>query len=71
MCTLYVFDDPCQGADKALVGKLSGVHAAHPHCMIGGKGFTIKHYAGDVAYDVSDFADKNKVRTVHIIRLKL
>jgi myosin-1 len=52
---LAILDDVCatlhsakQGADRALMGKLSGIHSSHPHFQEGGRGFTVKHYAGDV-----------------------
>lgn len=61
-----ILDDVCftmhavSGADKHLVGKLSGIHASHAHFISNSKGFVVKHYAGDVNYDCLDFADKNK-----------
>ena len=52
---LAILDDVCAtmhsakaGADKALMGKLSGIHSSHAHFQEGGRGFTVKHYAGDV-----------------------
>jgi len=52
------------GTDRALLNKLSSIHSSHAHFLPQSSGssvgFTIKHFAGDVSYNVTDFADKNK-----------
>lgn len=67
---MRVLDDNCRSvhalessaADAKFLEKLVSVHKTHPHLAVGGATateFTIKHYAGDVTYDVDEFCFKN------------
>merc|ERR1712137_736823 len=67
---MRVLDDNCRSvhalessaADAKFLEKLVSVHKTHPHLVVGGATsteFTIKHYAGDVTYDVDEFCFKN------------
>jgi len=67
---MRVLDDNCRSvhalessaADAKFLQKLVSVHTNHPHLLVGGATateFTIKHYAGDVTYDVEEFCFKN------------
>lgn len=60
-----VMDDVCksvhamaEGADKALEQRLGTVQGEH--FMHRGKHFTIRHYAGDVSYEIEGMVEKNK-----------
>lgn len=62
-----ILDDVCatmhaqsEGADRALVEKLTMSHSSHPHYTGSNTRFTIKHFAGNVTYTAADFPDKNK-----------
>lgn len=50
--------DP-SAADQAFAGRLN-MFAANPHFEVRSSKFIIKHYAGDVTYDVQGITDKNK-----------
>ncbi|GAV51421.1 hypothetical protein ZYGR_0AD06040 [Zygosaccharomyces rouxii] len=50
--------DP-SAADQAFAGRLS-MFASNPHFEMRSSKFIIKHYAGDVTYDVHGITDKNK-----------
>jgi len=67
---MRVLDDNCRSvhalessaADAKFLQKLVSVHSSHAHLAVGGSTgteFTIKHYAGDVTYDVEEFCFKN------------
>merc|ERR1712137_5345 len=67
---MRVLDDNCRSvhalessaADTKFLQKLVSVHSSHAHLAVGGSTgteFTIKHYAGDVTYDVEEFCFKN------------
>jgi len=63
-----LLDDVCytihaqsgSGTDLRLLEKLSGLFNSHPHFSAFNGAFQIKHYAGNVTYDVEGFSDKNK-----------
>jgi len=46
--------------DKKFLEKLSGLFGSHPHFRPFNNAFQVKHYAGDVTYEVDGFSDKNK-----------
>lgn len=61
-----VLDDACatahaeaEGADKAVGQRLGGC-SGNPHFKLFSNSFCIKHYAGDVTYDVEGIAEKNR-----------
>jgi len=63
-----ILDDICYtihaqsgtGTDLRYLEKLSGNFSSHPHYRAFNGAFQIKHYAGDVTYEVDGFSDKNK-----------
>lgn len=62
-----VLDDVCftihatsKGTDVKFLGKAGGAFSSHLHFRPFDTAFSIKHYAGDVTYDVEGFCDKNK-----------
>eukprot|EP00004_Rigifila_ramosa_P014622 TRINITY_DN333_c0_g1_i4.p1 TRINITY_DN333_c0_g1~~TRINITY_DN333_c0_g1_i4.p1 ORF type:complete len:1268 (-),score=394.04 TRINITY_DN333_c0_g1_i4:35-3772(-) len=61
-----VLDDACatahaeaEGADKAF-GQRLGACSNNPHFKLFSESFTVKHYAGDVTYDMSGMTEKNR-----------
>lgn len=69
MGVLSLLDEECRfpkGSDKTLLEKLHQNHAKHPNYEApkkAGINFIVKHYAGEVSYDISGFLDKNKDTT--------
>lgn len=61
---LTLLDDTCnfpQGTDEKFLAKLREHHSSHEHFIPGGQGsFQIKHYAGEVEYNVEGMCDKNR-----------
>eukprot|EP01104_Vermistella_antarctica_P014278 TRINITY_DN445_c0_g1_i1.p1 TRINITY_DN445_c0_g1~~TRINITY_DN445_c0_g1_i1.p1 ORF type:complete len:606 (-),score=158.16 TRINITY_DN445_c0_g1_i1:126-1943(-) len=67
---MRVLDDVCRTvhavdsdtADTKFLEKLNNACGSHAHCHVSPavRQFTIKHYAGDVTYEVSEFVFKNK-----------
>ncbi|VDM85291.1 unnamed protein product [Strongylus vulgaris] len=64
---MCVLDDVCaqnhgqsEGVDAQLLSHLNKTFAQHPHYQPGAEGFLVKHYAGDVAYNVDGFCDRNR-----------
>jgi myosin-1 len=48
------------GADNQLIQSFRKTHSSHAHFSGAANGFIVKHYAGDVAYDVNGFCEKNR-----------
>lgn len=61
---LTLLDDTCnfpQGTDEKFLAKLNEHHSQHKHFQGSGhNSFVIKHYAGDVGYNVEGMCDKNR-----------
>lgn len=60
-----LLDDTCnfpQGTDEKFLAKLGEHHGSHAHFQMGGRpnSFIIKHYAGEVEYQVEGMCDKNR-----------
>jgi len=54
-----------EGADKALGDRLQGC-SENRHFLSRGKAFTIKHYAGDVTYELAGIIEKTKILSLMI-----
>ena len=62
---LTLLDDTCnfpQGTDEKFLAKLGEHHGSHAHFQMGTRqnSFVIKHYAGEVEYQVEGMCDKNR-----------
>jgi len=62
-----VLDDVCftihatsKGTDVKFLQKMHGTFSGHLHFRGFDSAFTVKHYAGEVTYEVEGFCDKNK-----------
>lgn len=65
MGILPILDDVCnfpQGSDQKFLDKLQQSIPSHAHLTFPSSRteFTVRHYAGDVTYNVDGFLDKNK-----------
>lgn len=56
----YTMHAGSEGTDIKFLQKCSGTFASHAHFRGMNTAFQIKHYAGDVTYEVDGFCDKNK-----------
>ncbi|CAB3408384.1 unnamed protein product [Caenorhabditis bovis] len=64
---MSLLDDTCaqnhgqrEGVDRQLLTTLSKSFASHPHFGQGSGSFVIRHYAGDVSYNIDGFCDRNR-----------
>lgn len=64
---MSLLDDTCaqnhgqrEGVDRQLLTTLSKAFTGHNHFGPGSDSFVIKHYAGDVTYNVDGFCDRNR-----------
>lgn len=65
MGVFTLLDDTCnfpKGTDEKFLAKLKENHGSHAHFALSQKAgaFIIKHYAGDVEYDIDGFCERNK-----------
>jgi myosin-1 len=49
-----------EGVDNQLLLKLQKSYGSHQHFTSNSTGFTIKHYAGNVDYNINGFCEKNR-----------
>lgn len=54
--TAHAEDD---AADRSLISRLAACNS-NPHFNLRGNAFCVKHYAGDVTYEIFGMAEKNK-----------
>ncbi|CAI4228131.1 unnamed protein product [Auanema sp. JU1783] len=64
---MSLLDDTCaqnhgqsEGVDNQLLSTLNKAVSSHPHYQTGSGCFMVKHYAGDVVYNVEGFCDRNR-----------
>lgn len=64
---MCILDDVCaqnhgqsEGVDAQLLSSLNKTFSQHPHYQGGAECFLVKHYAGDVVYNVDGFCDRNR-----------
>lgn len=62
---LAILDDVCnfpKGTDDKFLGKMAEAFSTHAHLAVQQNSgeFTIRHYAGDVIYNMEGFTDKNR-----------
>ncbi|KHJ96577.1 myosin head [Oesophagostomum dentatum] len=64
---MCILDDVCaqnhgqsEGVDAQLLSHLNKTFSSHPHYQTGAECFLVKHYAGDVVYEVDGFCDRNR-----------
>ncbi|KAK6022796.1 myosin head, partial [Ostertagia ostertagi] len=60
--TMYVHKimGKSEGVDAQLLSSLNKTFIQHPHYQSGAECFLVKHYAGDVVYNVDGFCDRNR-----------
>ncbi|WKX89898.1 hypothetical protein Q1695_009049 [Nippostrongylus brasiliensis] len=64
---MCILDDVCaqnhgqtEGVDAQLLSSLNKTFTQHPHYQSGAECFLVKHYAGDVIYNIDGFCDRNR-----------
>ncbi|CAD6184828.1 unnamed protein product [Caenorhabditis auriculariae] len=64
---MSLVDDTCaqnhgqsEGVDRQMLVQLSKTFSSHPHFLPGSDSFLIRHYAGDVTYNIDGFCDRNR-----------
>lgn len=51
-----------EGVDGSFLEKITGIHRSHNHFRSLGSAFEVKHYAGDVVYEVQGFCNANRLK---------